>query len=169
MILKDHVTKAFKSATTIFSKAHGMSYLLIRNFTITVALMKTFPGASRDSSLILVIPSCVTNAEIYAKSVTGRKKSKNKKGNCKAFCVSRKWINAHRNNTQYSLYYVPKSLGNFFRGLLERPKCQIIHFFSGTSHSGDSHSGTFTTSNISFHLTETWSLPFSLASRQTLR
>ena len=55
---------------------------------------------------------------------------------------------SHRNNTQYSLCYVPKSLGNFFRGILERPKCQIIQFFSGISHSGDSHGGTFTTSNI---------------------
>ena len=37
MILKDHVTKALKSTITIFSKAHGMSYSHIRNFTITVA------------------------------------------------------------------------------------------------------------------------------------
>ena len=29
MILKDHVIKALKSAITIFSKAHGMSYLHI--------------------------------------------------------------------------------------------------------------------------------------------
>ena len=50
---------------------------------------------------------------------------------------------------------MPKPLGNFFRGLLERPKCQIIQSFSDTSHSRDSHGGTFTTSNISFHLTET--------------
>ena len=42
MILKDHVTKARKSAITIFSKAHGMSYSHIRNFTITGALTKTF-------------------------------------------------------------------------------------------------------------------------------
>ena len=90
MILKDHVTKALKSAITIFSKAHGMSYSHIRNFTITVALTKTFASAFSDSSLILVTPSCVTNDKIYAKSVTGRKKRKNKKGNCKAFCVTRK-------------------------------------------------------------------------------
>ena len=62
---------------------------------------------------------------------------------------------SHRKNIQYSPYYEPKSLGNFFRGLLERPKCQIIQFFSGTNHSGDSYGGTFTTSDIPFHLTET--------------
>ena len=155
MILKDHVTKALKSTITIFSKAHSMSYSHIRNFTITVALTKTFASASSDSSLILVTPSCVTNDEIYAKSATGRKKRKNKKGNCKAFCVTRNAKSLHRNNTQYSLYYVPKSLRIFLCGLLKRPKCQIIHFFSSTSHSGDSHEGTFTTNNISFYLTET--------------
>ena len=90
MILKDHVTKGLKSAITIFSKAHGMSYSHIRNFTITAALTKTFASASSDSSLILVTPSCVTNDKMYAKSVTGRKKRKNKKGNCKAFCVTHK-------------------------------------------------------------------------------
>ena len=111
------------------------SYSHIRNFTITVALTKTFASASSDSSLIPVTPSCATNDEIYAKSVTGKKKRKNKKGNCKALCVTCKCKNSHGNNTQYSLYYVPMSLGNFFRGLLERPKCQIISFFSGTSHS----------------------------------
>ena len=57
MILKDHVTKVIKSTITIFSKAHGMSYSHIRNFTITVALAKTFASASSDNSLILVTPS----------------------------------------------------------------------------------------------------------------
>ena len=90
MILKDYVTKALKSAITIFSKAHGMSYSHIRTFTITVTLTKTFASASSDNSLFLVTPACVTNDEIYAKSVTGRKKRKNKKGNCKAFCITRK-------------------------------------------------------------------------------
>ena len=90
MTLKDHVAKALKSAITIFIKARGMSYSNIRNFIITVALTKAFASASSDSSLILVTPSCETNDEIYAKSVTGRKKRKNKKGNCKAFCVTRK-------------------------------------------------------------------------------
>ena len=154
MILKDHVTKALKSAITIFPKAHGMSYSHIRNFTITVALTKTFASASSNSSLILVTPSCITNDEIYAKSVTRTKKRKNKKGNCKAFACNANAKSSHINNTQYSLYYVPQSLGNFFRGLLERPKCQIIQFFSGTSHRADSPGGTFMTSNISFHLTE---------------
>ena len=155
MILKDHVTKALKSANTIFSKAHGMSYPHIRNFTVAEALTKTFASACSDSSLILVRPSNVTNDEIYAKSVTGRKKRKNKKAIAKLFALHANAKSLHRNNTQYSLYYVPKCLGNFFRGLLERPKCQIIQFFSGTSHSGDSYGGTFTTSNISFHLRET--------------
>ena len=76
MILKDHVTKALKSVITIFSKTHGISYSYIRNFTITVALTKTFASACSGSSLILVTPSCVTNDEIYAKSVTGRKNRK---------------------------------------------------------------------------------------------
>ena len=155
MILKEHVTKALKSAITIFSKAHGMSYSHIQNFTVTVTLTKTFASASSDSSLILLTPSCVTNDEIYAKSVTGRKNRKNKKAVVKLFALHANAKRSHRNNTQYSLYYVPKSPGNFFRGLLERPKCQIIQFFSGSSHSGNSHGDTFTTSNISFHSTET--------------
>ena len=54
MILKDHVTKSLESTITIFSKAHSMSYSHIRNFTITVALTKTFASGSSDSSLILV-------------------------------------------------------------------------------------------------------------------
>ena len=151
MILKDHVNKALKSATTIFSKAHGISYSHIRHFTITVALTKTFASASSDSSPFLVTPSCVGNDEIYGKSVTGRKKrKKERKAIVKLFVLHANAKSSHRNNTQYSLYYVPKSLGNFFCWLLERPKCQIIQFSSGTSHSGDSDGGTFTTSNISF-------------------
>ena len=154
-ILKDHVAKALKSAVTIFYKARGMSYSHIRNFIITVALTKTFACASSDSSLILVTASCETNDEIYAKSVTGRKREKTRKTIVKLFALHANAKSLHRNNTQYSLYYVPKSLGNFFLGLLEMPKCQIIQVFSGTNHSGDSHGGTFTTSSISFHLTET--------------
>ena len=50
-----------------------------------------------------------------------------------------------------------KCLGNLFGGLLERTKCQIIRFFSGTSHGGDRHGITFTTSIISLHLTVTCS------------
>ena len=76
MIFKDHVTKALKSAITVFSKAHGMSYSHVQNFTITVALPTTFDSLSGDSSVILVTLSCVTNDEIYAKSVTGRKREK---------------------------------------------------------------------------------------------
>ena len=87
MILKDHVTKALKSANPIFSKAHGMTYSHIRNFTVAEALTKTFANACSDSSLILVRPPNVTNDEIYAKSVTGRKKRKNKKAIAKLFAL----------------------------------------------------------------------------------
>ena len=58
VILEGHMIKVLKSAITIFSKAHGMSYSHIRNFTIKVALMKTFAYVSSDSSLILATPSC---------------------------------------------------------------------------------------------------------------
>ena len=83
------------------------------------------------------------------------KREKTRKAIVKLFALHVNAKSSHRNNTQYSQYYVPKSLGNFFRGFLERPKCQITQFFSGTRHSGDSHGGTLTTSNISVHLTET--------------
>ena len=155
MILKDHVAKALKSVITIFFKAHVMSYSRIRNFTLTVVLTKAFASASSDSSLILVALSSETNDEIYAKSIAGGKREKTRKAILNLFASHANAKSSHRNNTQYPLYYVPKSLRNFFLGLLERPKCQIIQIFSGTSHSGDSHGGTFTTSSISFHLTET--------------
>ena len=58
VILEGHMIKVLKSAIAIFSKAHGMSYSHIRNFTIKVALMKTFACVSSDSSLILPTPSC---------------------------------------------------------------------------------------------------------------
>ena len=69
VILEDHVIKALKSAITIFSKAHGMSYSHIRNFTIKVALTNTFVCVSSGSSLILATPSYITNDEIYAKNL----------------------------------------------------------------------------------------------------
>ena len=116
---------------------------------ITVALKKAFANASNDSSLILVTSSCATNNEIYAKSVTERKKRKMKtrKAVGKRFSLHANAKSSYKNNIQYSPYYVQSPS--------ERPKCQIIQFFSGTSHSGDSHEGTFTASNTSFHLTET--------------
>ena len=61
VILEDHVIKVLKSVIIIFSKVHGMSYLYIRNFTIKVALTKTFAFVSMDSTLILVTPPCLTN------------------------------------------------------------------------------------------------------------
>ena len=67
VILEDHVIKALKSAITIFSKSHGMSYSHLRNLTIEVALMKTFACVSNGSNLILATSSCITNDKIYAK------------------------------------------------------------------------------------------------------
>ena len=69
VILEAHVIKELKSAITIFSKAHGMSYSHIRNFAIKVALTKTFACESSDSSLILAAPSCITIDEICAKKL----------------------------------------------------------------------------------------------------
>ena len=69
VILEDHVIKALKSAITIFSKAHGMSYSHIQNFTIKVALTNTFVCVYSGSSLILATPSYITNDEIYAKKL----------------------------------------------------------------------------------------------------
>ena len=100
VILEDQVIKALKSAITIFSKAHGMSYSHRRNFSIKVALTKTFACVSSESSLILATPSCITIDQICAKKL------------------------------------MSKCLGNLFRGLLEKTKCQIIRFFSGTSYGG---------------------------------
>ena len=81
MILVCHMIKVLKSAITIFSKAHGMLYSHIRNFTIKVALMKAFVRVSIDNNtLILVIPSCITNDEIYAKkNLVGPSKNGNGK------------------------------------------------------------------------------------------
>ena len=97
VILEDHVIKVLKSAITIFSKVHGMSYSHIRNFTIKVALAKTFACVSIDSTLILVVPSCITNDGIYAKkafagpSKNGDRKQKDrKKSNSKAICLTSK-------------------------------------------------------------------------------
>ena len=97
VILEDHVIKALKSAITIFSKAHGMSYSHIRNFTIKVALTKTFACVSIDSTLILVVPCCITNDEIYAKKAFAgpskngdRKQKERKKSNSKAICLTSK-------------------------------------------------------------------------------
>ena len=39
----------------------------------------------------------------------------------------------------------------------KRTKCQITRFFPGNSHGGDKHGVTFTTTNISLHLTVTCS------------
>ena len=58
VILEDHMIKVLKYAIAVFSKAHGMSYSHIRNFTIKVALMKTFACVSSDNSLILATPPC---------------------------------------------------------------------------------------------------------------
>ena len=107
-----------------------VSYSHIQNFTITVALTKTFASASSDSSLILVTSSCATNDEIYAKSVTEKKKrKKTRKAIVKLYALHANAKNSHRNNTQYLLYFVPESLGNFFGGLLERSNVKLYNFF----------------------------------------
>ena len=50
---------------------------------------------------------------------------------------------------KYTIFiFTFKGSKKFIPGLLERPKFQII--FSGTKHSGDTHGGTSTKSNISF-------------------
>ena len=96
VILEDHVIKELKSAITTFSKAHGMSYSHIRNFTIKVALTKIFACVSSGSRMILATPSCIKNDEIYAKKLLkvlpktgkGNKKRQKKKINSKAFCLT---------------------------------------------------------------------------------
>ena len=56
-----------------------------------------------------------------------------------------------RINNIHHIHIISEYLGNLCLGLLERTKCQIIQFFSGTSYRGDRHEVTFTTSNISLH------------------
>ena len=165
VIVEHHVIKALKSAITLFSKAHGMSYLHIRNFTIKVALTKIFAFVSSDSSLILVTPSCITNDEIYAKknfcrSVQKRpqeaKKEKRKERQYQGFLpyMQKQKVHIEIINIRHIM---SKSLANLFRGLLERTKCQIKGLYSGTNHSGDSDGVTCTTSNTSLHSTVTCS------------
>ena len=48
-------------------------------------------------------------------------------------------------------------LRNLFLGLLERTKCQIIEFLSGTKVIGDNQGVNFTTGNTSLRLTVTYS------------
>ena len=84
---------SLKSVITIFSKAHDMSCLHIHNFTIKVALRKTFASVSNKSSPILVIPSCLTNDKIYTKktflgpSKNSTRKRKKKQEVCDDLCV----------------------------------------------------------------------------------
>ena len=164
VILQNHAIKALKSAIDIFSKAHGMSYSHIRNFTINVALTKIFACVSSDNSLILVTPSCIANDEIYAKNLlqvrpkttTGCKKRKKKKAITKRFALH---ANAKRScrNKQYSPYFVkvPRKFISWTSRKNKMPNYRF--FFFDTNYSGDSHGVTFTTSNISLHLTVTCS------------
>ena len=60
---------SLKSAITIFSKANGMACSHIRNFSIKIALTKTFSPVPSENSPSPVTPSCVTNDEIHAKKL----------------------------------------------------------------------------------------------------
>ena len=129
-------------------------------------MTKTFTSVSNNSSWILVTQSCVTDDEIYtkkdsvgpSKNYDRKEVGKRKKDGqlqSQAFCITCKHKSSHR-YMQCSLYYFSNCLKHLLLGLLERPKCQNIHFF-GTSNSVDRHGGSFTTSDISSHLTGTWS------------
>ena len=120
---------------TIFSKAHSMPYSHIRNFTIKVALIKTFASVSSDSSLILVTPSCVTNDEIYTKktfvgqSKNGDKKQKERKKKQQQGSQPYMQMQEFHLEINNVPHIMSKCLGNLFRGLLEKTKAQIIRFF----------------------------------------
>ena len=137
-----------------------MSHSHIRNFTIKAALTKTFACLFSDRNLILATPSCITNDEIYAKNLlqvcpktaTGKRERQKKQQQSFLPYMQTQKFHLEINNIHH-YHIMSKCLRNLFRGLLERTKCQIIRFFSGTSHGGDRHGVTFTTSNISLHLT----------------
>ena len=129
VILENHVIKVLKSTITIFSKAHGMSYLHIQNFTIKVALTKIFFCVANDSDLILVTSSCMTNDPSKNDDRKKKEKKKKRKSVSKVFAL---YVNAKKSyrNRQYSPHYLSKSLRDLFRGLLERTKSQVKEFFS---------------------------------------
>ena len=167
VILEDHVIKALKSAIAIFFKAHGMSYSHIRNFTIKVALTKTFACVSSNSSLILATSPCITNDEIYAKrllqvrpktAARSKKRERERKKQQQSFLLymQTQKFRLETNNIHH-IHIMSKCLGNLFCGFLETTKCQITRFFSGTNHGEDKHGVTFSTTNISLHLTVTCS------------
>lgn len=60
--------------------------------------------------------------------MTRRKKRKKRKAIVKLFVLLANAKVSHR-NMQYLPQYMSKCLGDFFLGLLERRKCQFIHFF----------------------------------------
>ena len=140
-----------------------MSYSHMRNFTITIALTKTFPSELNDSSLILVTRFYVTNDKIYTKkllqirpkTMTWRKKRKKKKRkDCKPFGVTRKKFTQKYTMFIILYYKVPPKFILWASRKTKMPKYTI---FFRTSHSVDNHGGSSTTSNISFHFTGTWS------------
>ena len=139
VILEDHVIKVLKPPLLFSLKhmAYSMSYSHIRNFTINVALTKTFTCVFSASSLILVTPFCITNNEIYAKKTfvdpsknDDRKQKERKKKQQQGFLpyMQTQKVHIEINNI---LAIMSKCLGNLFRGLLEITKCQIIGFFPG--------------------------------------
>ena len=50
----------------------------------------------------------------------------------------------------------------FFPGLIEKPKCQVVFFFSLTNHSGDGDGGTSTTSQFDLVLNTCLNIKYSL-------
>ena len=152
VILEDHVIKVLKSAITVSSKAHGMSYLHIRNFTIKVALTKTFACVSIDSTLILVTPSYITNDEVYAKKLlqvhpktaTGSKK-REKKAIVKLFGLHTNAKISFRNK-QHSPYYVKVPQKLILWASIKNKMPNYAIFFSRTSHGGDDYGVIFTES-----------------------
>ena len=129
VILEDHMIKVLKSTITIFSKAHGMSYLHVQNFTIKVALTKIFFCVANNSGLILVTSSCITNDSSKNDNRKKKEKKKKRKAVVKAFALHPNAKSSYR-NIQYSPYYLSKCPRNLFRGLLERTKSQVKEFFS---------------------------------------
>ena len=137
VILEDHVIKVLKPPLLFSLKhmAHSMSYSHIRNFTINVALTKTFTCVFSASSLILVTPFCITNNEIYAKnfcrSVQKRRqeaKREKKKAIARLFALHANAKSSYRNK-QYSRYYV-KVPGKFVSWASRNNKMPNYRIFS---------------------------------------
>ena len=165
VVLKDHVIKVLKSAITIFSKAHGMSYSHIRNFTIKAALTKTFACMSNEVQCVNTILHSnwwnIGKKTFVGPSKNGDRKQKERKREKKAiaklFALHASVKISFRNKQYFPYPYYVKVPRGLISWDSRKKKSQIIRFFSGTSYGGDRHRVTFTTSNISLHLTVTCS------------